>query len=153
MTWLCPTENSPLLSLFLWFSWHSESCFSSTLGTKAMPSQRKVKSTPSWCSLCLLSLHSRSYSQASPFDKDGDIAGSPLVPVQCDGRSADWPNLKHLDSGWGGDPRHLLRGSGQGERCLYSPSAPLISGVFSDPGFTLKKISLPQVDGVPSPLP
>lgn len=88
-----------------------------------MPSQRKVKSTPSWCSLGLLSLHSRSYSQGSPSDKDGDIAGSPLVPVQCNGRSADWPKLKHLDSGWGGDPRHLLRGSGQGERCLYNPSA------------------------------
>lgn len=42
-----------LLSLLLWFSWHTESCFCSTPGTKATPSQKKVKSTSSWCSLGL----------------------------------------------------------------------------------------------------
>lgn len=42
-----------LLSLLLWFSWHTESCFCSTPGTKATPSQKTVKSTSSWCSLGL----------------------------------------------------------------------------------------------------
>ena len=134
MPWLGPTENTSLLSLSLRLSWHAECRSSSTPGTKAVSSQKRLKGPCSWHrSPLVYGTTQHSLFWRAPTDRDR-VALSPCR----EWKMCWWTKTQACDSR--GNPGHFLGGAGEDERHPCSSPAPLLPrSSFSGSAFTLKR--------------